>query len=363
MSAQDMVDGIVHGVDPEFNPVSLRPRREAASGKVRDVAYLDMRHQQLGHILKIGLEKHFDARIERVQHASIPGRGQTGLTRQVKRFLNRKLGIRCYQKTDCTAAYASTMYDVVISLIKKELPSARWIICCLKTMKNYAPDGHLIIGGYLDAWLFNYVMSYAIRYVKGLSKSRRGNKIPMIIRVATYMDDVSLFGRAKTAMMRAVESLISWLWATFHITMRTTTGIIEFESVTEEKRRKASVSKASRQCPMLDMGGYKISRTHISIRRRNVKKIARCFDRAWVELKNTGTLKRQRACAAISRYGMLASSNSYSFCHKHHVFEILRIAKKVQKYWNRKQKSQRMERIKNVVKKHRKHYAAVCCAA
>lgn len=295
MSAQDMVDGIVHGVDPEFNPVSIRPRREPASGKVRDVAYLDMRHQQLGHIIKLGLEKHLNARMEPCQHASIPKRGQTGLTRQVKRFLNRKLGIKFYQKTDCTAAYASTMYDDVIELIAKELPRAVWIIRCLKTMRDYAPGGHLIIGGYLDAWLFNYIMSYAIRYVSSLYKSRRGNKIPMVIRVVTYMDDMTLFGKSKTAMMRATESLIAWLWATYHIVTRTTTGVIELESVDEEKHRKQSLSKASRQCPMLDMGGYKISRTHISIRRKNIKKIKRCFDRAWAEYKSTGTLKKAKS--------------------------------------------------------------------
>lgn len=362
MAGEDMVDGIMHGIDPEFNPVSLRPRREPASGKVRNVAYLDMRHQQLGHIVKLGLEDHLRARILPTQHASIPGHGQTGLTRQIKRMLNRKLGIRYYQKTDCDSAYASTTYSAVIKLLRAEIPRAQWILACMEVMARYAPGGHLIIGGYLDAWLFNYVMSYAMRYMLSLRKSRRENQIPMVIRAVTYMDDMWLGGSAKSGLIRAVKLLTEWLWATFHIRLRTTTGVIRLASITEEKDRKKSTSKASRHAAMIDMGGYRISRTHVTMRKRNAKKAIRCFRRAQAELDRTGTLKRQRACSLIALNGLVQNSDSFQLCQKYNVFGILRVAKRVQKYWAKEARKKRKEYVEYVTDKHRKQYQAICGA-
>lgn len=362
MAGEDMVDRIMHGIDPEFSPVSVRPRREPASGKTRNVAYLDMKHQQLGHIVKLGLENYFNARILPTQHASIPGHGQTGLTRQIKRMLNRKLGITYYQKTDCDSAYASTKYSAVIKIMRDEIPRAKWILACMEVLARYAPDGHLIIGGYLDAWLFNYVMSYAIRYILSLRKSRRENQIPMVIRAVTYMDDMWLGASAKSSLIRAVKLLTEWLWATFHIQLRTTTGVIRLASIEEEKERKRSPSKAERHAAMIDMGGYRISRTHITMRKRNAKKAIRCFRRTGRELKQTGTIKRQRACSLIALNGLIQNSDSYQLCQKYNVYAILRVAKRVQKYWAREARKKRKEYVGYVTDKYRKQYQTICGA-
>ncbi len=42
-------------------------------------------------------------------------------------------------------------------------------------MANY-PDGVLLIGGYLPCWLFNYVMSYVLRYILSHRKVRPRQK-------------------------------------------------------------------------------------------------------------------------------------------------------------------------------------------
>ena len=358
-SAEDMVDGITHGIDPDFDPVLTRLKADGASGKVRKIAYLCVRHQILGHIVHKGLEPLLTARILPTQHASIPERGQTGLARQVKRMLNRKLGIRYFVKTDCTGAYASVQYSVVMDLLRKEIPRAKWIFACMKVLEKYAPGGHLIIGGYLDAWLFNYVMSYALRHVLSLKKSRRGNEIPLVIRAVTFMDDALLMGSAKASLIRAVKLLTEWLWATFHIRLRTTADVLEVNSIAEEKARKHE--RASRRTVhMIDMGGYKISRGHITIRRRNLPRIRRCFLRAWREYQETGTLKRQRACQIIARNGMLQCSNSFQFCQKYHVYQLLRVAKAVQAYWARAEARRRKERLSHVLRKHQKQCDAIC---
>lgn len=356
---EDMIDGIMNGIDPDFTPVFLHRRADGATGKVRDIAYLSIKHQLLGHTVYQGLKKLLNKRITPTQHASIPEHGQTRLARQIRRMLNRKLGIRYFVKTDCTGAYASVSYDLVICLIGQEIPRAKWIIKSLEVLKKYAPGGHLIIGGFLDAWLFNFVMSYALQYVESLGKIRRGKRIQLVIRSVTFMDDMMLAGRSRSALIQAVKDLKEWLWVNFGMTLRTTTDVIRLYTIEEEKAHKHRETPAGRSVPMIDMGGFKICHSFITIRRRNIPRIIRCMERAWEEYKATGTIKRQRACQIISRNGMLKNSFSYTFCHKYHVYELMRVAKSVQAYWARVERRKRRERIIHVVEKHRKQRAAV----
>lgn len=358
---EDMVDGILEGEDPELDPVTVKPRRDGGTGKIRDIATLCYRHQLLGHAVKIGIEKLLAARILPTQHASIPERGQTGLARQIKRMLNRKLGIKCFQKMDGTHAYASILYSAVINLMKREIPRAKWILAVMRVLAAAAPGGHLIIGGFLDAWLFNYIMSYGLRYVLSLSRSRRGNKYPLVIRAATFMDDVVLTGSSASGLKMAVKKLSEWLDAQFGMKSRTTTGIMKLMSLEEERRRK-HLKGAARGVTAIDAGGFRISRTHITIRKRNMPKLMRCFGRAWEEYQRTGTIKRQRAGQIISRNGLIRNTNSRNFADKYHVVELMRVARRVQAYWSREAARRRKERIYNAYQRHEEQRAALCGA-
>lgn len=358
---EDMVDGIRRGEDPELDPVTVKARRDKGTGKIRDIATLCYRHQLLGHTVKAGIEKLLQARILPTQHASIPEKGQTGLARQVKRMLNRKLGIKYFQKMDGVHAYASVQYEKVGELIRKEIPRAKWIHQCMRALGDAAPGGHLIIGGYIDAWLFNYAMSYALRYVLSLKKSRRGNEYPLIIRAVTFMDDIILMARSESGLKQAVKKLSEWLADQYHMGSRTTTSIIRIGTVEEEKERKGQTG-ARRGVAAIDAGGYRISRTHITIRKRNAPKIMRCFGRAWAEYQETGTIKRQRACQIISRNGMVRNADGRNFTEKYHVTEIMRVARRVQAYWSRVEARRRKERIIHAVERYKKHSAALCSA-
>ncbi len=55
-------------------------------------------------------------------------------------------------------------------------------------MANY-PDGVLLIGGYLPCCVFNYVMSYVLRYILSHRKVRRGKSFKMILAICCYADD------------------------------------------------------------------------------------------------------------------------------------------------------------------------------
>lgn len=356
---EDMIDGIRQGYDPELEPVTVKPRRDGGTGKIRDIATLCYRHQLLGHTVKIGIEKLLQARILPTQHASIPKKGQTGLARQVKRMLNRKLGIRYFQKMDGVHAYASIQYSMVAGLIRKEIPRAGWIHRCMKALERAAPGGCLIIGGYLDAWLFNYVMSYALRYVLSLSKSRRGNQYPLVVRAVTFMDDIVLMARSESGLKQAVRKMSEWMADQYGMRSRTTTGIMRIGSIEEEHRRKR-LKGAKHGVVAIDAGGYRISRTHITIRKRNAPRIDRCYARAWQELQKTGTIRRQRACQIIARHGMIRNANSRRMEEEYHVNEIMRVARRVQAYWSREAARRRKESIRYAVTRYNEQRAALC---
>ena len=355
----DMITGILHGEDPDFDLVSIRRRADGATGKMRNIAYLCIRMQLLGHCLQLGLEPLLKSRILPCQHASLPGGGPTRLVRQLRRQMRKKNAVRYFAKTDCKNAYGSTMYRDVIALIREEIPDAKWILAGLETIAEYAPGGHLIIGGYLDAWLFNFVMSYGLREALKAAGGRRGHRIRMVSGCEDYMDDVVYLGTSRKGLKAGSKACMDCLRERFGIESKQTTGYIRLLSREEERQRKARASPAARGCPAIDVAGYRISRTHCTMRRRNARRTRRCFLRAWTEKERTGTLKRQRAAQIISRNGIAAGADNCRFLEKYHVVELRRMARRIIGHWGRIETRERKEILEDAVEKYRKHREAL----
>ena len=297
----ELLDGDEDALDLEPVKISIRP--DGMTGKLREIADLSPMHQLVGHLVKLGLDPLLEARLEYGQCASIPGRGQTGLKRRVERWMRRKgLGIRCAKKTDVKHAYNSLLYDVCVGIIRQAIPAARWILATLKALARNAPGGHLIIGGYLDAWLFNFVMSYAVRYVLSLCKERRGQKVPLVVRVVTHMDDFGLLGRREADIKSATRKLARWMEKELHLTLKPGKET-KFLSVEEEHHRRKESSPASRGCPCLDMGGFRIHRTYTTVRKCIYLRARRTYLRAAAEMQNKGWMYIQRAYRIGAYFG------------------------------------------------------------
>lgn len=343
---EEVVDGILRGEDPEdMEAVKVRQRRDGMTGKMRDIALLCILHQLLGHVAKLGLDPLLHARITHTQHASIPGRGQTSLKKQVHKYLRKEsLGIRYAVKTDVKHAYATTMYAALIEIIRKEIPKAKDLIKLLEYLGRIAPGGHLIIGGYLDAWLFNFAMSYAIRYIQTVGQKRRDKFNPFVIRCVAFMDDFLLLGRSAKGLKRAAKALDSWMSKNLHLSIRISTGIIRILPIRKEKRRR-KLKGARHGCPVADMAGFKICRTHVMIRRRVFIRARREFLRAMAELKAMGTLHRSRAFAVISYYSFIVQTDSAWMAEKYHAAELVRMAAKVVGFYTRLEDKKRKEKL------------------
>ena len=297
----ELLDGDEDALDLEPVEISIRP--DGMTGKLREIADLSPMHQLVGHLVKLGLDPLLNAKLEYGQCASISGRGQTGLKRRVERWLRRKgLGIRFAKKTDVKHAYNSLLYAICIGIIQKAIPAARWILATLKALARNAPGGHLIIGGYLDAWLFNFVMSYAVRYVLSLCKERRGQKVPLVVRVVTHMDDFGLLGRREADVKSATRKLARWMEKELHLTLKPGKET-RFLSVEEEHRRKKAKRPAGRGCPSLDMGGFRMRRTYTTVRKCIYLRARRAYLRVAAEIKRKGWMCIQRAYRIGSYFG------------------------------------------------------------
>ena len=355
----DMIREIENGIDQDFDPVALRRRVDGSNGKMRNIAYLCIRMQLLGHCLQLGLEPLFRSRILHCQHASLPGRGPTQLVRQLRRQMRKKDAVKFYTKTDCKNAYGSTMYRDVIELVREEIPDAGWILAGLEVMERYAPGGHLIIGGYLDAWLFNLIMSYGLREALAAAGNRRGHRIRMITGCSAYMDDVVYIGTSRKGLKAGTKVCCTYLRERFGIESKRTAGYIRLLTAEEETRHKSRGSPAARGCPAVDVAGYRVSRTHVRMRGRNARRTRRCFLRATREKDRTGSIKRQRAAQIISRNGIAVGADSFMFMEKYRAVELRRMARRIMGYWGRIRTEERKEILQDAVDKYRKHRAAL----
>lgn len=356
----DAIEDIMNGDTPDgLYPVFVRTVKENMSGKIRKIAKLCDLHQILGHVVVLGMKPLLDARITLNQHASIPGRGQTRLTKQVNKYLRKKsLDVKLFVKLDGCNAYGSLMYSDVIKFIKKEIPSAKWIIKTLELLGNLAPNGHLIIGGYLDAWLFNFIMSYALTYVNSCHNVRR-NKVHMfILKSLTYMDDFLFLGRTRTGLSKAVKAIGKWMKENISMSIKMTTNIIKLDSFYKEKSCKNNLRPSERGCPSIDMCGYQIHRTYITMRPRVVKRVIRTFIRAQEEIDNTGTVRINRARSLVSRFGSIKQSTSKYFRKKYNVDNILKMCKRICSYHGRLYSRYRKEWLDNAISKGRIYYTA-----
>lgn len=166
---EDLVEGETDDLDLE--PVSVFYRIDGISMKRRELSNCCPMHQAFGHLAVIGLRPLLRAKLLPYQFASIPGKGQIALKRQVERWLRRKsLGIQHAVKLDVQGAYAHTKQAVVMDILRREIPGATWLLAVINCLLAMAPGEGLLIGGYLEAWLFNLVASYML--VKVLSYAK-----------------------------------------------------------------------------------------------------------------------------------------------------------------------------------------------
>lgn len=322
-------DLIHYGIEPDdfMEEAKVERRRDGATGKERDIATLCITHQLLEHLCKLMIEPLLHARITQTQHASIPCRGQISMKNQIHRsIVSGKVDTEFFAKTDVVHAYQNTMYELCIRIVRTESPRARDAIILMEYLAKLAPGGHLIIGGYLDAWLFNLVASYAIRFMEEQGRTRRGKFLPDISGVKAYMDDFVITAKTKSGIERCVKKT--------KVFMREHLGL-DIVMKVEPCRTEGK---------LIDAAGYQIGKDHCIIRKTTWKRIRRTLIDAAKQIRNIGTLRIRTARKIISYNGYFQQTNSYKLQEKYEVAKLMRMARRVVRFHGWLYRRRRKER-------------------
>lgn len=209
-----------------------------------------------------------------------------------------------------------------------------------------------MIGGYLPTWLFNYVMSYVLRYLLSLHNSRRGVRHNYVVACVCYADDFAVFGK-RSNLKKAIKACARWCSDTLGLEIKQAWSFTYFASIDAEKAQHAKrKTGALVRTPGLDMVGYVVRRTYTIVRGRIFVRIRRQLLRAKRDLELQGYIPWWRAYKLVAYYGWLVSSNSQKVRRKYDVKTLLREAKKSVSYKGK-------QRLKEAIENERK----LCCRA
>lgn len=326
--SKDLTDRIVSR-DLHLKPIRQFQRIDGISRKLRTLSRFTPEHQAMEYIAADALMPLFKAKILPTQYGSIPGRGQTGGKRKIERLLRKKFHGKVDEvKCDIEHAYNSVTCECVMELLRRDIGKNKTLLWFVEALLSTYPDGRLVIGGYLPTWLFNYVMSYVLRYILSLEKCRRGVKQKMVLACVCYADDFSLYGRISN-LRKAIKKATVWAYDTYGLKIKDIWKITYVSSFKDEKlvhdARKAGSCKRT---PGIDMMGYVVYRTYTIIRKKIFLRVRRQMIRAWRELKRFGCVPWWRAHGVIAYYGWIKNSDSQNFKRKYHVRRIMKSAKK-----------------------------------
>lgn len=305
---EDLLEGEAEDLD--LDPVRVFHRIDGISMKRRELSCCCPLHQCFGHLAVLGMEPLLRAKLLPYQFASIPGKGQVALKRQVERWLRRKsLNVQYAVKLDVEGAYAHTKKDLVLKILSREMPKASWIIAVVGALLSMSKGPGLLIGGYLEAWLFNLVASYMLVKAMSYAKIRRGEIRRFVIRCGSYMDDLVLFGRRWADLQSAARQLTKWALSELGLTIKDRWTRVDFLSATEEHCRRR-LTGAARGCPGLDMAGYVMHRTYTTIRPKIFLRARRQFLRAASDASSIGHIPSWRAFRLVSYNGYFTWTKS-----------------------------------------------------
>lgn len=310
----------------QIPPIRQFQRRDGLTHKLRDICQESPDQQIMEYMAVEALMPMFKAKLLHHQYGSIPTRGQVGGKRQIERILRRKCENKDAVKCDAKKAYPSVTVECSMNLLRRDIGKNKillWFIGAV--MENY-PGGHLCIGGYLPAWLFNYVMSYVLRYLMHLESTRRGIKHRLVQNVVCFADDFTMFGNF-SQIKKAVKKTSRWSKSTLGLNIKNAWQIYHLASFEEEKLQRAKREKGSRKRTQgVDMMGYVVYRTYTIIRGRIFKRIRRQMIRAAEDLKSRGFIPWWRACRLAAYKGWIKHSNSLNFMEKYNGYEIFKQA-------------------------------------
>ncbi len=338
--AKVLTEEYIQKRDLRLKPIRQFKREDGLTHKMRDICQESPKQQLMEYIAVNALHDLFKAKLLPCQYGSIPGRGQVSGKRRIERILRRKYKGRIDAvKGDIKKAYPSVTVDCVMELLRRDIGKNKVLLWFIEALMSNYPGGHLCIGGYLPSWLFNYVMSYVLRYMMSCEAVRRGKPHKLILATVCYADDFTIFGKFSN-LKRTMKKTSKWSEATLGLKIKPAWQIYQLASFEEEKaQHKERRAGSKKRTPGVDMMGFVIRKTYTIIRRRVFRRLRRQVIRAWAELKRTGRMPYFRAARLMCYKGWLKYSDSEQYCISNSIKKLFSIAarcisRRSRKEWN-----------------------------
>ena len=312
------------GKSISFPTIWYKEKIDPSSHKIRNIGIQHVKQQIYDYIAIEGLKPLF-CRIGVHQYASIRDRGCLKGSRMIQRWMRNK-SLKYFAKLDINKCYPSIPQDKLIQFLEKHIKNdmLMWLI---KELVSSFKQG-LSIGSFLSQYLCNLYLSQIYHFIGHLHKIRKhkdGTKssIRLIYHRLFYMDDILMIGASSKDIHKAVKEVIKYCKSL---------GLKIKESWFVQK-----MSFVDKKCDesFIDMMGFRIYRTHITIRRRVFKRIRRIAIRLWKRIKTHQKVLESHARKMISYWGLLKNSNSVKVIQKYHVKDIMKICKKVVKEYDK----------------------------
>lgn len=300
--------------DLQLKPIRQFQRIDGLTQKLRDICQESPEQQVFEYIGVYALKPLFRAKILPIQYGSIPNKGGVAGKRKIERLLRKKFhGKVVALKGDVTKAYPSVTVPIVMEMLRRDIGKNKVLLWFLGVLMSNYPGNHLCIGGYLPAWLFNYVMSYVLRYIYEQAQIRRGKRNRLVYAIVCYADDFTIYGEV-SKLKKAMKKATIWAHDKFGLKIKDIWQFYQVASFDEERENLEERRKGSKKrTPGVDMMGYVVRRRYTIIRGRVFRRIRRQVLRAWEDFKTKGFIPWWRACRIAAYKGWIKHSNSLKF--------------------------------------------------
>ena len=300
--------------DLQLKPIRQFQRIDGLTQKLRDICQESPEQQVFEYIGVYALKPLFRAKILPIQYGSIPNKGGVAGKRKIERLLRKKFhGKVVALKGDVTKAYPSVTVPIVMEMLRRDIGKNKVLLWFLGALMSNYPGNHLCIGGYLPAWLFNYVMSYVLRYIYEQAQIRRGKRNRLVYAIVCYADDFTIYGDV-SKLKKAMKKATIWAHDKLGLKIKDIWQFYQVASFDEERENLEERRKGSKKrTPGVDMMGYVVRRRYTIIRGRVFRRIRRQVLRAWEDFKAKGFIPWWRACRIAAYKGWIKHSNSLKF--------------------------------------------------
>lgn len=221
--------------------------------------------------------------------ASIPGRGGKRIHKKIRGILrNDPKGTKYAAELDVAQYYPSISGRRLIWALARKIKDKRFLRTVYSIIESCG--GGLAIGYYICQWLANYYLEPLDRYIMTL---------PGVKYMTRYMDNITLFGPNKKQLHKARKLIAAYMQQRLGLSMKA-----NWQIYPTAKRMVSAV-------------GYRFSRTHIIMRKRNFLRFTRQCRRVKKRLDAGKPIMFAQASGLLSRAGQLKHCNSQKVREKY----------------------------------------------